>query len=44
MAGVNGAVIFLLRGGVRERARAAEFFESPATSEAAAFLRGDLVI
>lgn len=39
-----GDVIFLLRGEVCERAQAADFFESPATSEAAAFLRGDLVI
>ncbi len=39
-----GEVIFLLRGSVHERAPAHAFFDSPATSEAASFLRGDLVI
>jgi tungstate transport system ATP-binding protein len=37
-------VIFLARGRLVERAEAAGFFHSPATPEAAAFLRGDLVI
>src|SRR5690349_1208776 len=39
-----GDVAFLARGRLLERADAAEFFNAPATSEAAAFLRGDLVI
>ncbi|TMJ03951.1 MAG: ATP-binding cassette domain-containing protein [Alphaproteobacteria bacterium] len=39
-----GDVVFLARGRLIERAGAAQFFPSPATSEAAAFLRGDLVI
>jgi tungstate transport system ATP-binding protein len=38
-----GEVVFLHRGRVREHADAAAFFTSPATPEAAAFLRGDLV-
>lgn len=38
-----GEVVFLHRGRVRERAQAAAFFATPATPEAAAFLRGDLV-
>jgi len=37
-------VIFLSRGRIREHAPAADFFKSPETPEAAAFLRGDLVI
>ncbi|GIT91337.1 ABC transporter ATP-binding protein [Jannaschia pagri] len=36
-------VIFLLHGRVHDRARADIFFDAPATSEAAAFLRGDIV-
>ncbi len=36
-------VIFLLRGKVHERAPAAAFFNSPATPEAQAFIRGDIV-
>jgi tungstate transport system ATP-binding protein len=39
-----GDVIFLARGRLVERADAARFFHAPATSEAGAFLRGDLVI
>lgn len=38
-----GEVVFLHRGRVREHAQAAAFFATPATPEAAAFLRGDLV-
>jgi tungstate transport system ATP-binding protein len=37
-------VVFLVRGSVRERASVDRFFTSPATREAAAFLRGDLVL
>jgi tungstate transport system ATP-binding protein len=37
-------IIFLVRGRVCERAPAERFFTAPATSEAAAFVRGDLVI
>jgi tungstate transport system ATP-binding protein len=33
-----------VRGRLVERADATQFFNSPATPEAAAFLRGDLVI
>jgi len=36
-------IVFLVRGSVRERASAERFFTSPATAEAAAFVRGDLV-
>ena len=39
-----GDVIFLARGRLVERADTARFFHAPATSEAGAFLRGDLVI
>ena len=39
-----GEVIFMVRGGLRERAPAADFLDHPTTPEAAAFLRGDLVI
>jgi len=39
-----GEVIFLLRGRLYERTPARAFFDSPATAEAASFLRGDLVI
>jgi tungstate transport system ATP-binding protein len=39
-----GDVIFLARGRLVERAEAARFFHSAVTPEAAAFLRGDLVI
>jgi tungstate transport system ATP-binding protein len=39
-----GDVIFLVRGALCERSRAGDFLDRPATPEAAAFLRGDLVI
>src|SRR5207302_8532365 len=39
-----GDIVFLARGRIVERADAAQFFHSPATAEATAFLRGDLVI
>lgn len=39
-----GEVLFLAGGRIREQAPAERFFTAPATPEAAAFLRGDLVI
>jgi tungstate transport system ATP-binding protein len=39
-----GDVVFLVRGALREQRRAADFLDNPSTPEAAAFLRGDLVI
>ncbi len=39
-----GEVVLLVGGLVCERSPASQFFSDPATSEAAAFLRGDLVI
>jgi tungstate transport system ATP-binding protein len=39
-----GDVVFMLRGTVREQARAKDFLDHPSTPEAAGFLRGDLVI
>jgi tungstate transport system ATP-binding protein len=39
-----GDIAFLVRGRLAERADAASFFNAPATREAGAFLRGDLVI
>jgi tungstate transport system ATP-binding protein len=39
-----GDIVFLARGRLVERADAVQFFNAPATSEAGAFLRGDLVI
>jgi tungstate transport system ATP-binding protein len=39
-----GDVIFLVRGAVCERAGAEDFLDHPTTPEAAAFVRGDLVI
>jgi tungstate transport system ATP-binding protein len=39
-----GDIAFLLRGRVHEHTDAATFFTAPSTPEAAAFLRGDLVI
>ena len=39
-----GDIVFLARGRLVERADAAPFFNAPKTPEAAAFLRGDLVI
>jgi tungstate transport system ATP-binding protein len=38
-----GEVLFLNRGRLREQTPAAAFFNQPATPEAAAFLRGELV-
>ena len=39
-----GDVVLLVGGRIREHAPAQQFFSSPATPEAAAFMRGDLVI
>lgn len=39
-----GDVVFLVRGRVVEQADAADFLDRPATSQAAAFVRGDLVL
>src|SRR6195256_5367308 len=39
-----GDVIFLVRGALCEQGPAADFLDSPSTPEAAAFVRGDLVI
>jgi tungstate transport system ATP-binding protein len=39
-----GDVIFLVRGALCEQGNAADFLDHPKTPEAAAFLRGDLVI
>jgi len=39
-----GDVVFMLRGTVHERSAAQDFLDHPSTPEAAAFLRGDLVI
>jgi len=39
-----GEVMFLVRGALCERASSADFLDHPTTPEAAAFLRGDLVI
>ena len=39
-----GDVVFLVRGAVCERGAADDFLNRPTTAEAAAFLRGDLVI
>jgi tungstate transport system ATP-binding protein len=39
-----GDIVFLARGRLAERTDATQFFNAPATPEAAAFLRGDLVI
>ncbi len=39
-----GDVIFLVRGALCERGSAADFLDHPTTPEAAAFLRGDLLI
>jgi tungstate transport system ATP-binding protein len=41
---VAGEIVFLLRGEVRESAPSERFFTAPATPEAAAFARGDIVI
>ncbi len=39
-----GDVVFMLRGAVREQTSAEKFFTNPTTQEAAAFVRGDLVV
>jgi tungstate transport system ATP-binding protein len=39
-----GDVMFMVRGALCERASTADFLDHPTTPEAAAFLRGDLVI
>jgi tungstate transport system ATP-binding protein len=39
-----GDVVFMVRGTVREQAAAENFLKNPSTPEAAAFVRGDLVI
>lgn len=39
-----GDVVFMVRGNVREQAPAEDFLKNPSTSEAAAFVRGDLVV
>jgi tungstate transport system ATP-binding protein len=39
-----GEVIFLVRGALCEQGEVSDFLDRPATPEAAAFLRGDLVI
>jgi tungstate transport system ATP-binding protein len=39
-----GEIVFMLRGEVRECTPAQQFFTAPATAEAAAFTRGDIVI
>ena len=39
-----GEVMFMVRGSLRERASTAAFLDHPTTPEAAAFLRGDLVM
>jgi tungstate transport system ATP-binding protein len=41
---IAGDVVFLVRGALCEQGRADDFLNRPATPEAAAFLRGDLVI
>ena len=39
-----GEVVFLVRGTVREQTAADDFLKNPSTAEAAAFVRGDLVV
>jgi tungstate transport system ATP-binding protein len=39
-----GDVVFLVRGAVCEQGNAKDFLDHPSTQEAAAFMRGDLVI
>lgn len=41
---LGGEVVFLVRGKVREQAAADAFLNNPSTAEAAAFVRGDLVV
>jgi tungstate transport system ATP-binding protein len=39
-----GDVVFLVRGALCEQGKVEDFLDRPRTTEAAAFLRGDLVI
>jgi tungstate transport system ATP-binding protein len=39
-----GDVVFLVRGRLFEHAAAGDFLDRPATPQAAAFVRGDLVL
>ena len=39
-----GDVVFMVRGNVREQTPAEDFLKNPSTTEAAAFVRGDLVV
>jgi tungstate transport system ATP-binding protein len=39
-----GEIVFMLRGGVHERADTNQFFNAPQTAAASAFLNGDLVV
>jgi tungstate transport system ATP-binding protein len=39
-----GDVVFMVRGNVREQTPAEDFLKNPLTPEAAAFVRGDLVV
>lgn len=39
-----GDVVFMVRGNLREQTPAEDFLKNPSTSEAAAFVRGDLVV
>ena len=39
-----GDVVFMVRGTVREQTPAEDFLKNPSTPEAAAFVRGDLVV
>ncbi|MES2600722.1 MAG: ATP-binding cassette domain-containing protein [Pseudomonadota bacterium] len=39
-----GDVVFMVRGNVREQTPAEDFLKNPSTPEAAAFVRGDLVV
>jgi tungstate transport system ATP-binding protein len=41
---LGGEIVFFLRGRIHETAPARQFFAAPASAEAAAFLRGDLVL
>jgi tungstate transport system ATP-binding protein len=41
---LSGEVLFMVRGRVCEQASARDFFARPSTPEAAAFIRGDLVL
>ncbi len=39
-----GDVVFMLQGRIRERTPADEFFSRPQTREAAAFIKGEIVL